>query len=186
MSLNPSEVKDIDPGGTFNVDVTIADVSNLFAWQFLMHFDTNVLQVNNVTEGPFLNSLGLETDFLLATNNTVGYIIAGCLFKIPLPEYGASGDGVLATITFTVTGRGTITLEFDDDEKLTYLREVRWVDYEATPPVGYNIEISSSLVNGTFKNGAPEILSLPLIIAIVVAIAFCGVGAFYYMRRRGT
>jgi hypothetical protein len=64
MTLDPSEVKDIDPGGTFNVDVTVADVSNLFGWQFLIRFDSRVLRVDNVTEGQFLGSTGEETLFV--------------------------------------------------------------------------------------------------------------------------
>ncbi len=188
MALDPSEVKDIDPGGTFSVDVTVDDVSNLFAWQFVMRFDPDVLQVDNVTEGTFLALTGETTDFSATINNTSGMMIVFGLLMPPLPEYGASGDGVLATVLFSVTGRGTVTLEFDDDERVTYLREVQWVDYQADPPEGQKLPISSNLVNGSFTNGGAGLslgLSLPLIIAIVVVIALCGVGAFYFIRRRG-
>jgi len=152
-------------GETFTVNVTIADVSNLFAWQFLMHFDPDVLQVNNVTEGSFLASTGEETDFIGPTiNNEVGYVIVGCLFMPPLPEYGASGDGVLATITFLVEAFGTTSLSFDEDEALTLLRGVIWTDYNATPPVGYKHPIQRTLVDGFFDNRtpAPPYLSIKL------------------------
>jgi len=183
ITLDPSEVKDIEPDETFDVDVTVNDVSNLFSWKILIRFDPNVLQADNVTEGPFLASTGETTIFQTPMiDNDKGFVIAGAVFMPPLPEDGVTGDGVLATILFSVTGRGSVTLEFD--KELTGLKEVRWTDYQATPPVGSSISIASALVNGSFSNGAPEILSLTLIIAIVSAVAICGVGAFFFMRRR--
>jgi hypothetical protein len=178
MTLDPSQVKDIDPGGTFNVDVTVADVSNLFGWQFLIRFDSRVLAVDNVTEGPFLGSTGEETIFLPPTiDNDKGFVIAGATFlpSTSYPEEGVTGNGVLATIIFNVTGRGTTTLEFDKEQsKLTtvILANKVGIDYEET--------------NGAFSNGTPEVLSISLIIAIVVAVAACSAGAFYFIRRRRT
>lgn len=178
MTLDPLEVKDIEPGETFNVDVTVADVSNLFGWQFLIRFDSRVLRVDNVTEGPFIGSTGEQTIFLPPTiDNNKGFVIAGATFlpSTSYPEEGVTGNGVLATIIFNVTGRGTTTLEFDKDQsKLSTVIENNKVnlDYEET--------------NGAFSNGAPEILSVSLIIAIVIAVAGCSVGAFYFIRRRRT
>ncbi len=149
-------------GETFHVNVTITNVSNLFAWQFVMHFDPSVLQVKNVTEGPFLASTGEITDFVLAANNTIGYVITGCLFMPPLPEYGASGDGILATITFLVDAFGTTSLSFDDDEALTFLREVVWTDYNATPPHGHTAQIPCTLVDGFFYGRAEHELQVSL------------------------
>jgi hypothetical protein len=178
MTLDPSEVKDIDPGGTFNVDVTVADVSNLFGWQFLIRFDSRVLRVDNVTEGQFLGSTGEETLFVGPTmDNDKGFVIAGATFlpTVSWPEEGVTGNGVLATITFGVTGRGTTTLRFDKDQsKLT------------TVILGNKVGIDYEETNGAFSNGTPEILSVSLIIAIVVAVAVCSVGAFYLIRRRRT
>ena len=184
ITLDPSEVKDIEPGGTFDVDVTVSDVSNLFSWKIVIRFDPNVLQADNVTEGPFLASTNETTIFQTPTiDNDVGFVIAGAVFMPPFPEYGVTGDGVLATIVFSVTGRGSVTLEFD--EELTVIKEVRWYDYEADPPISYpTLSIPCTLVDGAFTNGAPEVLSLSLIIAIVGAVAICGVGAFFFMRRR--
>jgi len=145
MALDPPEVEDIEPGETFNVNVTVTDVSK---------------------------------------DNKVGYVIQICLFMPPFPEEGATGDGVLATIAFSVTGRGTIALEFEKDEEFTYLREVIWLNYTATPPEGNKAEIAANLVDGTFTNGGAETLSLQFIVAIVVVVALCGVGAFYIIRRR--
>lgn len=185
MALDPPEVKDIEPGETFNVNVTVTDVSNLFLYQFMIRFDPNVLQVENITEGPFLASTGEETDFRSPRiDNKVGYVIQICLFMPPFPEEGATGDGVLATIAFSVTGRGTIALEFEKDEEFTYLREVIWLNYTATPPEGNKAEIAANLVDGTFTNGGAETLSLQFIVAIVVVVALCGVVAFYIIRRR--
>jgi ABC-type transport system involved in multi-copper enzyme maturation permease subunit len=183
MAVNPADVKDIEPGGTFNVNVTVTDVSDLFEWKFLIRFDHEVLQVENVTEGPFLGSTGEETIFPAPTiNNTKGFVIAGSTFMVPLPEEGVTGDGVLATIAFNVTGQGTTDLEFD--EELSGLTEVRWVNY--TAKLGDTKSILHTLFDGTFSNGTPAILSPLIVIAIVVAVAFCGIATFYYMRRRRT
>jgi len=182
IALDPPKVKDIDPGGTFTVDVTVTDVNNLYGWQFLMHFDPDVVQVDNVTEGPFLGSTG-ETPFPLppTIDNDQGFVIAGSTFQLPFPADGVTGNGVLATIAFSVTGRGTINLEFDEDETLTYLSEVQWTNSH-----GLKVGIPVTLDNGTFSNGGQVTLSPLIIIAIVVAVALCGIGAFYYMRRRRT
>jgi len=188
ISLDPSKVEDIDPGGTFNTDIIITDVNNLYAWQVRLNFDADVVQVDNVTEGPFLGSTGNETFFSPPNiNNDKGYMIIGGTFMVPFPEEGVTGNGVLATIVFSVTGQGTITLEFDDahdahgDALFTYLREVQWIGGE-----GEKVPLSRDLENGTFSNGGQPVLSLPLIIAVVVIVALCGIGAFYYMRRRRT
>lgn len=97
------------PGETISVSVGAASVNDLYAWQFDLGFDPNVLAVQNISEGPFLSSAG-ATLFLPGTiDNTGGSISmnAGSLFG---PIAGASGSGTLATITFLVVGAGTSPL----------------------------------------------------------------------------
>jgi hypothetical protein len=178
MAVHPPAVNDIEPGGTFNVNVTITDVSALFNWQFVIDFDPRILRVDNVTEGPFLGSTGENTIFLPPKiDNNQGNVFAGATFQPApsWPEEGATGSGVLATIVFSVTGRGTTTLEFDKDQPRL-----------GTVVLGQSIEIPSEAIDGSFSNGTPEVLSMTLIVAIVVAVVACSVGAIYFIRRRRT
>ena len=147
-------------GETFTINVTITDVSNLFGWQVLMHFDPNVLQVDNVTEGPFLGSTGNETVFLTNINNDEGYLVVGGVFMAPFPEEGVTGNGILTTIVFNAASYGTTTLEFDKDEYFSYLREIRWFDYKAN--IGYKLSIPCTLVDGFFHGRAEHELQVSL------------------------
>lgn len=179
MATQPPAVNDIEPGGTFNVDVTVTDVTNLFNWQFVIRFNPAILHVHNVTEGPFLGSTGEKTIFLTPKiDNNKGNVFAGATF-LPAPswpEEGVTGSGVLATIVFNVTGRGTTTLEFKKDEPRL----------GTIMAGGVSVELPNDAIDGSFSNGAPEILSVGLIIAVVVAVAACSVGAIYFIRRRRT
>lgn len=179
IAIQPPAVNDIEPGGTFNVDVTVTDVTNLFNWQFVIRFNPTILHVHNVTEGPFLGSTGEKTIFLTPTiDNNKGNVFAGATF-LPAPswpEEGVTGSGVLATIVFNVTGRGATTLEFDKDQRML----------GTVMPGGVPVELPNDAIDGSFSNGAPEVLSVGLIAAIVVVVATCSVGAIYFIRRRRT
>jgi hypothetical protein len=104
------------PNEFYSVNVTVFEVSELYTWQFNITFDLTVLEVVSVVEGPFLKTAG-DTLFLEPElNNTAGYVQAGCARKVY--DAGASGNGVLATVTFKVLAEGTSPLEFQANTKL--------------------------------------------------------------------
>jgi len=108
-------------GETFTVNITVTCVTDLYAWNINLTFNPAVLNVASVTEAAFLKETN-ETIFLPVTkNNDAGFVFAGALFMPPFPERGATGSGVLATITFKVAGEGETKLEFELSKLLTVI-----------------------------------------------------------------
>jgi len=161
IAVDPSEVKDLDPGQSFSVNITVMDVTDLYAWSINLTFDPDVLNVENVTEGPFLKQVHNTLPLPPNINNAAGFVFAGAIFMIPLPENGATGSGVLATIVFTVKGSGVTNLRFE-------LHKLHTV-------ISFNqILIPHTTTDGVFRNVAPTILSLEFIVAIVAIVAIGG------------
>jgi len=123
MDVDPPLVENIWWPDTFEVNITITNVNDLYAWEFTLSFNPAVLEVNSVTQGPFLkdaveNLYG--TKFIGKKENPYGRVRALCMLLPDAPppggtgEYppeGVDGSGVLATIEFQVVGNGTCILE---------------------------------------------------------------------------
>ena len=92
-------------GQTAQIAVQATDVTDLYAFQFNLHFDPTLLAVLSVTEGSFLPGAGLTFFSPGLVDNTSGTIsfLFGTLFTLP----GASGTGVLATVLFDTLGVGS-------------------------------------------------------------------------------
>ena len=110
-------------GTNFDVNITVADVEDLYGWILNVTFNPTVLEVVEMVEGPFLldfaDSLGIYT-WPLGPLFGDGWVqMSDTLFSFdPIPD-GADGDGVLATITFEVLTYGTSPLHFLDQTDLT-------------------------------------------------------------------
>jgi hypothetical protein len=88
------------PAGVVNVNVTVEDVTGLYAYQFDLAFDSSVLSATAVTEGDFLRRDGGATFFIAGTiDNTLG-TIAFTVNTLLGPEPGVTGTGSLATVQF--------------------------------------------------------------------------------------
>jgi len=98
-------------GADFTLDITVGQVTELFSWQINMTYDPTVLTVLNVVEGPFLKSVGDTWPFDPVNETVAGWLFAGASL-MPIPEHGASGGGVLATITLHVKTKGKSNLHF--------------------------------------------------------------------------
>jgi hypothetical protein len=100
------------PGDTFDVNVRIKDADSVYAWEFSVQFPgrQGMLDVVTVIEGDFLASAaGTEGTYLASYRNPFeGIVSASCTLK---GDYdGASGDGILATIRFSVLEAGETPL----------------------------------------------------------------------------
>lgn len=100
-------------GGQIMVTVSITDISDLFAYQFSLNFDTSKLLLNHVDAGSFLAGAG-STVFDGGTidngSGTLSFLYESLIGAVP----GASGSGLLATLYFDVVGAGTSGLFFSD------------------------------------------------------------------------
>lgn len=103
-----------DVGETFNVNVTISDVTNLYGFQFRLRYDTDVLDSMEgwAVQGPFLTSAdpNAQTFGWLNVTDPDGEIqVFITLLGTAVTE--PSGSGVLATITFEVIAAGSSPLD---------------------------------------------------------------------------
>jgi len=106
------------PNELFNVTITVADVTELYAWEFNLTFNPIVLEAISFIEGPFLKdyaeSVGQTTLPLRTTvNNTGGWLFAGRIIFL-YPEHGAAGSGILGYVTFKAKVVGMSDLQFSD------------------------------------------------------------------------
>jgi len=118
------------PCTNFTVNVRIRDVVDLYAWQFNMTFDPNLMQCVSVMEGEFLRNVGSTTGLILSVNNTNGWIKAAC--SLVGAVSGASGGCVLAYVTFHCASVGGSALDLHDTKLLNSSR----VSVPAPPNLG--------------------------------------------------
>jgi len=113
--LYPSSAKKI-VGSVLSVNVNVANVSNLYGYDFKLYYDTRILDINNVTEGSFLKGKG-STFFKVKEmrdnyNSTHGRIWFYSTMLSPAPP--ASGSGTVAIIEFKGVKAGTATINLYD------------------------------------------------------------------------
>jgi hypothetical protein len=110
LSIQPPQAAE-PPGGKFSLDVDIQEATDVFAFQFDLTLAPDILEATGVTEGSFLSSAGRNTFFI---PGTIGFrfttsegTIRGVADTLLGSGPGASGDGTLAIVNFTVIGTGT-------------------------------------------------------------------------------
>ncbi len=100
-------------GNTVQVEVSVTDVADLYAFQFSLGFDPSVLRLTSVAEGGFL-AAGGSTFFLPGTVDaaagTVSFVLGSLLDAVP----GVGGSGVLALLGFDVLRDGASPLTLTD------------------------------------------------------------------------
>jgi hypothetical protein len=82
----------------FNVDIAISDVLDLYGWEFTLSWNPYLLDVVNVTEGPFLKGDGRSTFFSYNISLADGRMVVDCTLLGWIS--GVSGSGILSTLTF--------------------------------------------------------------------------------------
>jgi hypothetical protein len=103
-------------GATFTVNIAIENVTDLYAFDISLYYNTTLLDAISVAEGPFLKSVGDTITLLSEVNDQVGRVrMAISLLGAPA---GANGSGVLFTVTFkastTTTGASALSLQNTD------------------------------------------------------------------------
>jgi general secretion pathway protein D len=107
----PSTIASI--GSTVSLDVAISGVADLYAFQFDVTFDPSVLAATDVSEGPFLPGGG-ATFFIPGIIDNVGGSVAFTADTLLGPVPGVTGDGILATLTFTAVAAGTSPIALEN------------------------------------------------------------------------
>ena len=109
VALVPSS-QSVPAGQQLSVDVTVADVTNLGSYEWMLEFDPLVIEYVNVANGPFLGSTGRSV-FCPSPILAEGSVRFGCVTTGTAPP-GPSGSGVLSTLTFNALVEGTSALHF--------------------------------------------------------------------------
>jgi len=141
MRVEPAVVEGIAVDQSFTIDLTVADVAALYAWQITLSYNSTVLScteaVYPTTGGIFagLNIIGVAP----VIDNTHGSV----MFGATLLTGAASGTGIMCQITFKVTAEGTSGLDFSSP----YGTDTFLLDGDLNTVV-------SSTENGFFSNSA--------------------------------
>lgn len=102
--------------GTYSANITVSNVTDLYAWSVGLYYQSSLLNATQAVEGPFLEAGGAEPLFILANftdryNSTNGYVLMSC--ARPYPFLGVNGSGTLATVTFRAVGTGFSVMHID-------------------------------------------------------------------------
>jgi len=112
----------VAPGENFTVNVVIAGITenaSLYSWEFDMSFNSTILNVTSVGQGPFLATAGTTYWVSPSISNLKGTVEVSETFFPPLPSVGAIGSGVLANVTFHVLTEGETSLHFYETQLRT-------------------------------------------------------------------
>jgi len=105
-------------GDTFPVNVTVAGVNLLFAWEFKVYYDSRILNASNWTPGPEFTSPNVVIFNQTWTDNynsTYGLIDIACTL---IGQNTFNGTATLATLYFTVKSLGTTLLHLQNTSLL--------------------------------------------------------------------
>ncbi|MEM3578459.1 MAG: cohesin domain-containing protein [Candidatus Bathyarchaeia archaeon] len=111
-------------GVTFTANVSIENVTDLYAFDISLYYNTTLLDALSVAEGPFLKSVGDTITVISEVNDTEGRVrMAIALLGAPA---GADGSGTLFTITFKSSTEtvGPSSLSLQNTELSNYNAEL--------------------------------------------------------------
>jgi general secretion pathway protein D len=150
LSISPASLT-VGAGSNVVLDVNIANVTDLFAFQFDLSFAPGTVSAASIGEGAFLAGGG-TTAFIPGTIDNVGGTIAATADTLIGPGPGVNGSGTLAVLTLTGLAPGTSSIDFSS---------VFLLDSNLT---GINSSLQSGSVTVT-STAVPEPNTLVLLIA---------------------
>lgn len=171
-------------GPDFQVNVVADNVSNLAAFQFSLSYNPSVIKYVSVEGGLFLGSTGREPQCLDAkvdsgSPETLRFncVTLGPPVSVQGAKAGASGSGVLATVTFSPVGNGLTGLD---------LQEGRMIAAELDAQ-GMPAEISTAVENSTLTvgstGGGVSWMLLGPVIGVIAAVVVVGLVLFIVRLR---
>ena len=132
LYLEPANLT-ITPSQDFTVELKATSITDLKGYSVTLSYDPALLSLKEVTEGTFFSSKG-KTFFYKKVEDTKGAVLIDC--AILGPGLSVSGEGTLATLSFTSLKSGSTSLTF----KLTKTRDT------------YNKEIITTKRNAVVKS----------------------------------
>jgi len=108
LYLEPANLS-ITPSQDFTVELKATSITDLKGYSVTLSYDPALLSLQEVTEGSFFSSKG-KTFFYKKVDNTKGTILIDC--AILGKSLSISGEGTLATLSFTCLKAGSTDLTF--------------------------------------------------------------------------
>ena len=106
LYLEPASLS-LTPSQDFTVELKAASITDLKGYSVTLSYDPTLLSLQEVTEGPFFSTKG-ETFFYSKEDNGTILIDCALLGK----SLSISGEGTLATLSFTCLKAGSTSIEF--------------------------------------------------------------------------
>ena len=106
LYLEPANLT-LSPSQDFTVELKATSITNLKGYSVTLSYDPALISLQEVTEGPFFSSKG-KTFFYSKEEN--GAVLIDC--ALLGPELSVSGEGTLATLSFTCLKAGSTGIEF--------------------------------------------------------------------------
>ena len=107
VSFVPAQIQ-TTLGGSFNVNLVIANAADLFSAPIEIKYDPKVLKLNDVTQGNLMASDGQQVTFTKNILNDAGQADI-TINRLP-GTGGVTGSGMLVTLSFTTLGRGATSV----------------------------------------------------------------------------
>ena len=114
LFVDPKEIVDpsMKPGSRFEVNIMVANVSNLYDFEFTLTYDTSILNGLGIIVHPFGNETSFDIEFTL--NDPLGFIWVKVQYYPPAEPLTSTEPVKLATIFFQVQFYGATYLHFQE------------------------------------------------------------------------
>jgi len=155
-------------GQSFAINITVADVQNLWAVAVAVEWNSSVLQLVNVdvrlghtdTDGVLYNSTPTNSPYIAVNSTYPGYYEIVGTSESPAPSF--NGTGNIVRLTFNVTNSGYSSIDFSESE----LRDYPPPDREPR----LSLPIDHSTVGGQFSTTVVEIPDSVIFLVFTVVI----------------
>ena len=95
-------------GNMFNVNMVIANATDLFSAPLQIKYDPKVLKLNDVVQGNLMSSDGQQVTFTKNILNDTGE--ADITINRMPGSGGVTGSGIMVTLSFSTLGRGSTSV----------------------------------------------------------------------------
>ena len=106
LYLEPANLT-LNPSQDFTVELKATSITNLKGYSVTLSYDPTLISLQEVTEGPFLSTKGKTFFYTKEDESTI--LIDNALLGTDL---SISGEGTLATLSFTCLKAGSTSIEF--------------------------------------------------------------------------
>ncbi len=119
LYLEPANLS-LTPSQDFAVELKATSITNLKGYSVTLSYDPTLISLQEVTEGPFLSTKGKTFFYTKEDQSTI--LIDNALLGTDL---SISGEGTLATLSFTCLKAGSTSIEFSlAKTRDTYNKEI--------------------------------------------------------------